>query len=558
MTPLLVAAAALAGDPSVEYSGMLQSDLRFRFNEPAYGNWYSDVDPPSQIARNRNLWKSRVKAKAGDFRGVIDMDLVFEGFPQTNQLQDLTQRQMLEPFRFDVLSMYIEGRDFLIPNFDLRIGQQLVQFGVGDQFNPTNTFNANDIEDPLLFGDQTSNMMVRGDYTMFSNWTLTGVLIPVFKPSLIPPSGPFAVSAVDRYPFLDDGLRWRAAAEAAAGELVFGYPTVVDNVVVNTPEASIKNMQYGFRLGGWVAMQDIGISYYRGFSDIPVAVSTHTSQTEDPRCFTSVIGEQCIDGLLGNEVTLEYPKIQVLGFNWSGEAFVGYRLEVAGVFPEAMEHTLTNDDIVFIPNFAEQLAGEYEYELEGGGRPLVLDSKPFAKWTLGLDYTIGKHMYVNGQWVHGMLDEFGGAGNWYGGGYTTRAGGVDSSNVETNLCALNRDGEACAYETRRRKLGDFVVLGTDFRFLSNKMLVRLFGIWDLTGVQEEHYDADKEKRVVTEHSSTSKEGFAGVLYPEFAYNFGNGLEVGGGAMMQFGQSYSKFGSVEAGGSLAFGRVRYSF
>ena len=61
--------------------------------------------------------------------------------------------------------MYIEARDLFVKGLDFRIGQQLVQWGVGDQFNPTNTLNANDVEDPLLFGEQQANLMALLEYT---------------------------------------------------------------------------------------------------------------------------------------------------------------------------------------------------------------------------------------------------------------------------------------------------------------------------------------------------------------------------------------------------------
>jgi len=48
-----------------------------------------------------------------------------------------------------------------------------------------------------------------------------------------------------------------------------------------------------------------------------------------------------------------------------------------------------------------------------------------------------------------------------------------------------------------------------------------------------------------------------VLFPEFSYNFGNGLELGAGALVNLGKSYTKFGDPAAGGSLTFARARYT-
>ncbi|MBT3221617.1 MAG: hypothetical protein HN348_21255, partial [Proteobacteria bacterium] len=550
---LLLGLAAAEPDSKLklEYSGMLQTDIRFRLNAISEGNWYNPIDPLPQVARNRNIWKSKITAKAGDFRGVVDLDVVFEGFPQTlTGMDDLSSRQAIDPFRLEAHSVYLEARDLFVENLDLRIGQQLVQFGVGDQFNPTNSFNADDVEDKLLFGEQMSNLAVRLDFTAWDNWTATAVLIPIFKPALVPGSAGLGLAAVDRMPFIDEDLRWRMEAEKAVAYGLFDHPTVVAGVTPELPETSAENMQFGFRVGGFVGMQDIAVSYYRGFADFPVPTSTHTTQVAGESCIDSpIVGETCIDGLLQNQLTLAYPRIQVAGFNMAGEMNplgwihqsiqpVGYRLEFAAVFPERVETRLTQDKVVFIPIFAEQAAGEYEYELADGGRPAVLDSKPFLTWTAGLDYTLGRHIYVNAQWVHGMLDEMGGAGDVYSGGVTVRDSGVDSDALATNLCALNRDGESCAWETLKPRLGDYLVLGADVRFLSNAALFRLFTIWDLSGVYEERYDAAAEKRVRTTHGLFTKEGFSAVIFPELSYNFGNGFELGAGVLLQLGQKHS--------------------
>jgi len=556
----LLSAPAEAQSPEIDFGGMIQSDLRFRvlMDKDDPGPYYSRVEPLPQILRNQNLFKTKVTAKSGDFRGVADVDFVMTGYPYpVDDLQGLTLRQNIEPIRLETHAMYFESRNILTKNLDLRVGQQLVQFGVGDQFNPTNTFNPNDVEDVLLFGDQMANIMGRLDYT-FKSWTLTGVLIPIFKPSLIPSSAPIGLSMVERLPFVDDDLRWRVHAEREAG-VDFGYPVVVENVVPNYPEPSVKNMQFGFRAGGWVGQQDLAFSYYKGFADIPVAASTHTTQLNEEICRTN--GSQCVDGLLLNQTQLIYPRIQVAGLNVAGEIPVllfGYRLEAAMVFPQAQRITLTNDELVFLGGFYTQEAGEYDYGLKGGKKPLVLEKTPYPKWVAGLDYTIGSHLYVNGQWVHGMLDELGAGDNLLQEGFTVRDGGVDSDAAGTAGCAFEQDGEACAWEVLRARQSDLAVIGADYNFASNSGRLRLFTILDLTGVQEEHWNENQEKRVRTTHGAFSKEGFSAVIYPEVAYNFGSGLELMTGTLFNLGKQHTKFGSPEAGGSFFYTRARYAF
>jgi len=548
----------------VELGGQFQSDLRFRLDTPDVGTWYNEADPIPGIARNQNLLKIKLNAESGRFAGVADIDLVFMGYPaQMDGISGLSQRQVIDPHRLEAHSLYIEGRD-VFPGMDLRIGQQLAQWGVGDQFNPTNTANANDVEDRLLFGDQLSNFMVRGDYTMFSNWTLSGLLIPVFKPALVPSSGVLGLMEVERLPFWEDEMRWRVHAERETAAELLTTPTVVSQVNPNMPESSLGNMQYMFRLGGWVGMQDVAVSYYNGFADVPQATTTHSTLVNNPEC-NPADEEECISGILHNTVGLEYVPIQVVGLNLAGEmnplgwihhSFqpIGYRVEAALIMPERMEMTLTQDDLDF--TLMPQAAGEYDYGLNGA-KPTIVPDTPFMKWAIGLDYTFGRSVYMNAQWVHGMFDEMG-AESIFHGGWVSRGGGVDSEVIETSICSLNQDGTECAWEISRPRIGDYLILGSDIRFANQNGLIRIFTVLDLGGAREEHWDADKGERVQTYHGAFSEKGFSAVIFPELSYNFGNGFELGGGVLLELGERHTKFGDPAAGGSVAWTRASYSF
>jgi hypothetical protein len=559
----LLGATAQASDLDVDFGGQFQSDLRFRFESPEVGTWYNHVDALPGIARNQSLLKLKLNASSGDFTGVADVDIVLTGLPGTfDDLGGLSTRDTIDPYRLEVHALYIEGRD-VFPGMDLKIGQQLAQWGVGDQFNPTNSANANDIEDRLLFGDQLANFMVRADYNMFVNWMFTGLVIPVFKPALLPKSGRLGLMEIERLPFWQDEMRWRVHAERETAAMLFNTPTVVGDVVPFLPEPSVENMQYMLRLGGWIGMQDVAVSYYNGFSDIPQATSTHTTQLLGEQC-NPADEEDCIQGILYNEVGLEYVPIQVLGLNLAGEvnalgwmhksiAPIGYRLEAALVMPEQMDMSLAQEDLDF--GLLSQPAGDYDYY--DGERPVIVEANPFLKWTLGLDYTFGRRVYVNTQWVHGMFDEMG-AQDLLHGGWVSRAGGVDSDALGTSTCSFNQDGTECAWELSRPRIGDYIVLGADIRFANNNGLLRIFTITDVGGAREEHWDADTGERVATIHGPFSEKGFSAVIFPELGYNFGNGFELSSGVLLEMGQRHTKFGDPAAGGSVVWSRARYSF
>jgi hypothetical protein len=216
----------------------------------------------------------------------------------------------------------------------------------------------------------------------------------------------------------------------------------------------------------------------------------------------------------------------------------------------------------------EQEGGEYDYRLGYGVKPLVVDDKVFAKWVLGLDYTFGPHVMLNLMWVHGMSDEFG-AGDFFNEGFVVRQGGVTAE--DPVLCLLNEivlenNDEATAAqncgnryttEVLRPRIGDYIVFGIDLKFADDNALFRLFTIWDISGYYKSYYDADQGRRV-QKYMSLFGDGFSMVIFPEFNYNFGNGLEIGLGVLFQLGKKYTKFGDPAAGGSLAWTRARYSF
>mgnify|MGYP001266986410 CR=1 FL=1 len=182
-----------------------------------------------------------------------------------------------------------------------------------------------------------------------------------------------------------------------------------------------------------------------------------------------------------------------------------------------------------------QQAGEYDYGLQGE-RPTVVDDSAFAKWTVGLDYTLGKAVYLNAQWVHGMTDEFG-AGDFLQPDFTTRVGALDS-------------------EIRRLRIGDYGVLGADIAL--GTATIRLFSLFDLTGYQTESQVEGQDKRAVTRHAPFSTEGFSAVLYPELMFRFGDGLSAAVGTIQMFGEPHTKFGDPAAGGDLGFVRGAYEF
>ena len=586
MTGLLLLALspqAVGADWTV--GGHLQTDIRYYVSDIDVGTWYNPLGQDAGFARNQNLLKGRVLGRGDAARLVVDTDFVLMGFPDTvDSTFALSRREILDPFRFEVHEAYMEAWDVGIDGLDLRVGQQKIQWGVGDQFNPTNNLNADDLEDPLLFGDQLGNVMVRADYTPIPELSFAGVLVPVFKPALLPGTGDIALGLTDRIPVVDDRLRRELYASNALVQDTLGWPTVVSSVSPVLPDSTLQNMQWQARVAAQLGMQDVALSYYDGRFDFPVATGNHTVAVPGQQC-NPADESDCINGLLQTTAEVGYPEMQVYGLNAAGEvdalgwlhdgiAPIGYRLELAWIHPEETRMVVSNDQLDL--GIYTQEAGEYAYGL-GGRRPVTVPGEDFFKWTLGVDYTFGPHLYVNAQWVHGMPDEFG-AGDWLSGeGYVARraellrdADGVPQCNLldvanPTDPGSGSR-GETCVKEWMRPRVGDYAVVGTDIMWNQGRSLLRMFAIIDMTPIlvtaptdpSQDHDTPGEVPRTTTVHEWSSPMAQSMVLYPELSHRLGNGFEMAAGAVVMIGEPWTKFGDPATGGTQVFTRAKYAF
>ena len=149
----------------LDWSGRIQSDLRLRVEDRGIGDFYNRIELPVGVERNQNLFNLQLKSTFGRFKGVASMDFVLNGVPgKLDSLSDLSTYEKVQPYRFEPQALYIEAKDLIVKGLDFRVGHQIVSWGVADQFNPTNNLNADDLRDPLLFGRQQANFMVKLDY----------------------------------------------------------------------------------------------------------------------------------------------------------------------------------------------------------------------------------------------------------------------------------------------------------------------------------------------------------------------------------------------------------
>src|SRR5262249_44558769 len=154
---------------------------------------------------------------------------------------------------------------------------------------------------------QQPNFMVKADYWINKTFSLSGVLVPIFKPALLPASATLGAADIQRMPFLDDTIRHRIESQFgyAASQ---GYPTGVHSLTPVLPGPSADNMQFAFRLAGTLGEQDVALSYYLGRTDFPQPFSNHTKQVDGARC-DPASPKNCIKGTLATDTLLTYPRM---------------------------------------------------------------------------------------------------------------------------------------------------------------------------------------------------------------------------------------------------------
>ncbi len=423
---LLPSAAQATPDwaDKLSLSGTFSSDVRFDVEDYRGAKAGQGYD----FAVNRNDVTLHAEiAPVDPVIAVFDGRLRYYGLNQAATLTQLSDRDKIDPFSVQVDQAYVAVRGVPFSWLDLKVGRVTETWGSADMFNPVDNLNARDFYDPMDYTRKVPNEMV--ELTLYPRpWlTLTGVWVPVFKPSQLPPSAAlgFAIGRDSRGCLKSIPAPPLDRPEALKLQNTFGSidPCSLDfgDAQVNTvlPNNGLKDSQAALRAQFKLDALDLGLSYYYGRFTFPVAYDAVAHANLSP-----TTGK--VDVAYTAEVM--YPRMQVAGLDFSYSApwlfDVGIVGELAVIFPEQVDF------------------GMRAYQ--GSAKVLELSSvnvksDPFVKATLGLDYTFTKWLYVNAMYVRGFFDEF-----------------ADKYGVH-----------------------NYVVASADLKFHSDSFLLRLSGVLDL-------------------------------------------------------------------------------
>ncbi len=384
----------------VEFSGYLQSDIRYVIEDyrgPRRGDGF-------RFEMNRNDITFRLKVTPDpQAQAVVDARFRFYGFNESATLPELVRRDRLDPYDFQLNEAYLAVRGAPFEEMDLRVGRVIQSWGTADMFNPTDNLNARDFSDPLDYAAKVPNQMVEVNLYPTDWLTLTAVWVPVFKPSLLPPSAwlGFAVETTEDgcflrapVPPLDPSDIQRLQRLFAMGDpcrLSFATPEVrtlkPDTTLANSQAAARARFQAD--LGERGGALDFSLSYFYGRFTFPVAytaVAEVGAASGDP----NAVGVRYVAEVM-------YPRMHVAGADFAYsppvEWLPGLFGEVAVIFPERVTFGLA-------------------VVQQGRNQPSLLmsavnvPSTPFVKATMGMDYTLTSWLYMNVQYVRGFFDEF--------------------------------------------------------------------------------------------------------------------------------------------------------
>ena len=527
-------------DVEFKFSGYVSSDIRARI--------LSDEQPapapqPSQwlllkngISRNENRIRGALTARIGEkVRAVADVEMVTWGFSDLKNIDSSTLRPYVDPFYFEFHAAYIDINNLFgnaIPRFDLRIGRQVVPWGAADKFNPIANVNTLDLSDPLMFGRALANNMVRADWNPVGDLNITAVLVPVFRPAQLPRTAPLALlDPLRPAPVLNQGIRaaldnertlYVPRVDPNTGALIPSGRTLTIEADPLAPELNFSNMQAGGRVAWKLWDQDMGVSYYHGRFGIPVPAWSLATGSID----TNLIKTQLV-----------YPREDVIGLELAGSieklGGLGYWMEAALYLPGKVDLAVY-DQVTSPPTVKpmeyvyDDVIGRYVRYIRPAGttveRPVVIDNTPFVKATVGADYTIGGRVYLNVQYVHGFIDEFG-AGR---------------------IARPRKDANNIKEEPRvESRIGDYIVAGVDVKTLSERLLFRLFGVIKVPSI-------DLASGLWDDYEPT------GVLFPQIVWTVYDATELMLGGFVMLGNRSTKFGDPAAGGTELFLKGKVSF
>jgi len=371
-----------------EFRLTIQGKSRFSFNENTF-----------QLALF--AYPSDNVSLLGSFRlvGIGIDDRVPDDFITIYQQSD---PEVVDPVRVLLDEAYINVTGLGFENLDVKLGKQRIQWGTGDQFNPTDNLNPDDMWDPLLFGKKIPTSALQLNYYL-GPVTITGVLLPLFTPALLPEAdirglgnimfrsmaGGITMDTGD--PALDDML------DQLMGTMLPGMELGRLDIVAKLPSKSAQNISAAVKVASNIKGVDFSVSYAYVFDDfgVPRRVDMNIQLEQLNSVNVTTVMEFPRQHVFGFDFVTNIPKLDV-GF-WGEFAYF-----ISEPFPTEYYINIGTERYPWLSNIIDLTP------LSGEGIRLATDhplDKDFIKAVVGMDYTFPGSYYINVQYVRGLPNQ---------------------------------------------------------------------------------------------------------------------------------------------------------
>lgn len=331
--------------------------------------------------RNANVLGLTLRAPLGSQAAVAArVDVRNVSFADVSTLADTGRADRVQPVDLQVHEAALHLYGFLLDGLDVSVGAQRLAWGVADRFNPTDRLNAYDFEDPTRFDRRLASVALAAAYHLPAKVRVEATLLPLFVPARLP---------IDEVDFTGLGDPQEVFDLGAYSS---GAPPQIVKVETPTslPEPRLDNMQVALRLGWQSPVGDWSVGWFRGFDSLPQAHGT-----------ARLMGFQTANRVnLG--VPLIYPRLQMFSADFRGPlvARLGGWCEAALILPSAAVVTADRaqlDSLVrlgIISSIPDPLPQE-----------TVQSDTPYVSVAAGLDWTFASGVYVNAQYLRGLMLE---------------------------------------------------------------------------------------------------------------------------------------------------------
>jgi len=329
---------------------------------------------------NRNVLRLEVDVEPSAHtaaRGEVALHNV--NVPTVSRHDEVHLAEKVQPISVRMGEVWVAGYDLFAEGLDLKVGSQLVRWGTGDGYSPSDRVNPVDLEDPFFFDRRLPVPAAHLSYR-FSEFGLSATWLPFFTPGLMANSV-FHVAGTDV----------GTGAVDLQGGVSGDIPTI--NAVtakVVMPDQALDESGVALRAEWASSVADFALGWFYGRDSLP-----QLDGEVVPENFFS-------GGSMDIRVTLAHPRFHMLAAEARAPLFGGLSAwaDVAVFLPTRTTAFITKDRL----DDLERL-NAIEQAPDGDIVGVVQTGDPYVTAVAGVDITLVELLYLNLQYVHGFLFE---------------------------------------------------------------------------------------------------------------------------------------------------------